>query len=190
MLLFNDLVLLIGGKERKWRDGGDTHGKKFISNLCDVLWYIDGHHEILEPRSCAIPTPLNTFTGYNTPEKSKHRKQQAGNLNVDVLLKHVDMLKESQITSWIQQSRWNELQESIHTLTAVLNDYCIYMKQKYKRAKARHECTVVPDSDSGSLCVLPTTTVASSRLTSLNDAIREKSCDDMLFVNDFCHCRP
>jgi len=137
-----------------------------------------------------IATPFNTFTGYITPEKRKHRKLQAGHLNVNVLLKHVDMLKESQITSLMQQSRWNEFRESIHTLTTVLNDYCIYMKQKCKRAKARHECTVVPDSDSGSLCVLPTTTVVSSRLTPLNNAIREKSCYDMLFVNDFCSVDP
>ena len=40
--LFNDLVLLFEKKDWKWRHGGDTHGKKFISNLCDVLWYIDG----------------------------------------------------------------------------------------------------------------------------------------------------
>ena len=39
--LFNDLVLLFEKKDWKWRDGGDTHGKKFVSNLCDVLWYID-----------------------------------------------------------------------------------------------------------------------------------------------------
>ena len=64
------------------------------------------------------------------------------------------------------------------------------MKQKCKRAKSRHKCTVVPDSDSGSLCVLPTTTVVSSRLTSLKDAIQEKSCYDMLFVNDFCSVDP
>ena len=37
--LFNDLVLLFEKKDWKWRDGGDTHGKKFISNLCDVLCY-------------------------------------------------------------------------------------------------------------------------------------------------------
>ena len=35
-----------------------------------------------------------------------------------------------------------------------------------------------------------TTTVVSSRLTSLNDAIREKSCYDMFFVNDFCSLDP
>lgn len=80
---------------------------------------------------------------------------------MDVLVKHVDMLKESQITSWMQQTRWNELQESVRTLTTVLDDYCVYMKQKCKK-KARHECKVVSDSDSGSLCILPTVTVVSS----------------------------
>ena len=37
--LFNDLVLLFEKKDWKWRDGGDTHRKKSISNLCDVLCY-------------------------------------------------------------------------------------------------------------------------------------------------------
>ena len=109
---------------------------------------------------------------------------------MDVLVKHVDTLKESQITSWMQQTRWNELRESVCTLTTVLDDYCIYMKQKCKKAKVRHECIVVPDSDSGSLCVLPTITVVSSRLMPLNNAIREKSCYDKLFINDFCSVDP
>ena len=133
--LFNDLVLLFEKQDWKWRDGSDTHAKKSISNLCDVLWYIDGHHETLEARSCAIPTPFSTFTGYNTPEKSKHRKRQAENLSVDVLVKHVDMLKESQVTSWMQQTSWNELRESVRTMTTVLDDYCVYMKQKCKKQK-------------------------------------------------------
>ena len=109
---------------------------------------------------------------------------------MDVLVKHVDMHKESQITSSMQQARWNELRESVRKLTTVLDDYCVYMKQKCKKAKARHECTVVPDSDSGCLCVLPTVAVVNNRLTPLNSAIREKSCYDKLFVNDFCSVDP
>ena len=72
--MFNDIVTLFNQKKWKWSNEGDTHGKKFINDLRDALWYIDGHHSILEQRSCSIPEPFNKFVGYNTPEKSKHRK--------------------------------------------------------------------------------------------------------------------
>ena len=188
--LFNELVLLFGSRNWKWCDGGNTHGKRFISSLRDALWYVDGHHQTLEARSCAIPVPFNTFTGYNTPEKSKHRKRQAGNLSADVLMNHVQVLKEFLITSWMQQQRWNELREIICALATVLEDYCSYMKQKTKTTRTRHECMAFSDSDSGTLSVLPVITVVSSRLAALDCAIREKSCYDKMFVNDFCSVDP
>ena len=64
------------------------------------------------------------------------------------------------------------------------------MKQKHKKAKVRHECTVLPDSDSGSLHILPTITVVSSRPMPLNNAIQNKSCFDKPFANDFSSVAP
>ena len=130
--MFNDLVTLFNEKKWKWSDGGDTHGRKFIVNLRDTLWYIDGHHSILEHQSCSIPEPFNKFVGYNTPEKSKHRKRQIGNLSRDSLTKHVQALRQSQITSWMQQPRWRELRDCVGKLTTVLEDHCTYLQEKCK----------------------------------------------------------
>ena len=68
--MFNDLVDLFKEEQWKWSDGGDTHGRNFISNLPDALWYIDGHHSTLEAQSYSIPEPFNRFEGYNVPEKA------------------------------------------------------------------------------------------------------------------------
>jgi len=41
---------------------------------------MDGHHSTLSERELAIPKTLQCFTGYNTPELSKHRKRSHENL--------------------------------------------------------------------------------------------------------------
>ena len=99
--LFNDIVAFFEKKGWKWNDGGNSHGKSFIAMLQEVMWYIDGHHETLEARSCSIPSEFKSFTGYNVPEKSKHRKRAHVNLSQEVLSKHVMLLKESQMCSWM-----------------------------------------------------------------------------------------
>jgi hypothetical protein len=55
-------------------------GKTFIKVLVDILWYIDGHHEVLAKRGHKIPPLFHHFIGYNNPESSKHRKRNLQNL--------------------------------------------------------------------------------------------------------------
>ena len=38
--LYNDVVYFW-----EWTTGGDSHGKKFVQQLQETLWYIDGHHQ-------------------------------------------------------------------------------------------------------------------------------------------------
>jgi len=61
---------------------GFTHEAAFVQKLCNVLWYMDGHHGTLSERVLA---PLQSFTGYNTLELSKHRKRTKENLKSCVL---------------------------------------------------------------------------------------------------------
>ena len=187
--MFNDLVDLFEEKQWKWSDGGDTHGSNFISNLRDGLWYIDGHHSTFETRSCSIPEPFDRFEGYNVPEKSKHRKRRTCNLSFDVLVKHVAVLKESLLSSWMQQSGWLQLKECVSKLTTAIDDYCMYLRQQCKAAKMRHD-SVAAGSDSGTLTVLPLSTVVSSRLTALNDTMKEKPCYDRMYVNNYSGTDP
>jgi len=77
--LFNDIIDFLGKNSIQWVDPA-THGAAFVQKLCNVLWYIDGHHATLSERGLAVPQPLQCFTGYNTPELSKHRKRTQENL--------------------------------------------------------------------------------------------------------------
>ncbi len=45
--LFNALVDYLDGHDLFWMaDEVDSFGVNFVKSLCDVLWYIDGHHHL------------------------------------------------------------------------------------------------------------------------------------------------
>ena len=45
-----------------------TLGAGFIDTFMDVLWYIDGHHDTFQSRSCSMPANIKVFQGYNKHE--------------------------------------------------------------------------------------------------------------------------
>ena len=56
--------------------------------------------------------------------------------------------------------------------------------------KLKHDSAVVPDTDSGTICVLPTNTSVNSRIAPLDNAMQEKPCYELVGVNDFCSVDP
>lgn len=66
--LFNDIIRLLERENWTWTTGGDTHGKQFVTQLHECLWYIDGHHHTFAGCSHPIPSIFKAFSGYNTPE--------------------------------------------------------------------------------------------------------------------------
>jgi len=84
--LFNALIDYLEEHGLFWRaDEVDSFGTNFVKSLCDVLWYIDNHHNTFSDRSCPIPRCFVSFQGFNIPERSKHRKRSLTNLSADIL---------------------------------------------------------------------------------------------------------
>ena len=54
--LYNDVVSFFEKNGWEWTTGGDSHGKKFVQQLQETLWYIDGHHQSFGDRSHPIPS--------------------------------------------------------------------------------------------------------------------------------------
>ena len=48
--LFNDLIILLREMNVRWSDPG-AHGTPFLKILCEVLWYIVGHHDTIGEKS-------------------------------------------------------------------------------------------------------------------------------------------
>ena len=105
--LYNEIVKFLANNNVGWYD--PQYGKPFISDLCNVLWYVDGHHEVLASRSCPIPSLFKSFVGFNKPELSKHRKRSISNMSKDKLLEYSTVLQNYVVSSWIQQTEWSFL---------------------------------------------------------------------------------
>ena len=80
--LHNDILSLLSEKGLKWRgDEVFNVGLAFLRAIVDSLWIIDGHHDVFASRSIEIPLVFHPFSGYNRPERSKHRKRTLQNLS-------------------------------------------------------------------------------------------------------------
>ena len=72
--LYNYVIDLLQKNELGWsKDMVLSQGKPFVSQLVDVLWQLDGHHEKLAAQSCAIPEIFAQFQNYNDPESYKRK---------------------------------------------------------------------------------------------------------------------
>ena len=53
--MFNDLISFFESKQWVWSTGGVSHGQRFITQLQECLWYVDGHHHAFA--DCYHPIP-------------------------------------------------------------------------------------------------------------------------------------
>ena len=80
--LRNNMIVLLEQNELSWKSCDiPSIGEQLVGNLTETLWYVDGHHDVFKNRGFQIPGVFSCFTGYNTPEASKHRKRQVGNMS-------------------------------------------------------------------------------------------------------------
>lgn len=70
------------------------------------------------------------------------------------------------------------------------DDHCTYLQEKCKSVKLKHDSVAVPDTDSGTMCVLPTNTSVSCRIVPLDNIMQEKPCYERVGVNDSCSVDP
>lgn len=84
--LRNDLLDFLAERELIFPRGQvSSSGEAFISSLVNMLWYIDGLHHVFNERNYRIPILFEKFTGYNSPEASKHRKRSIENMSGSAL---------------------------------------------------------------------------------------------------------
>ena len=85
-MLFNAVIDLLEEQKLSYSSAkAESSGQNLVKMLTDCLWYIDGHHDSLKKQSCPVPPIFGPFTGYNVPERSKHRKRTTTNLSSDIL---------------------------------------------------------------------------------------------------------
>ena len=72
--MWNDLVHFLRQKGLGWsHQNVASHGKVFVSTLCDALWIVNGHWKKFADRAKPLPRIFEKFQGYKVPESYKKR---------------------------------------------------------------------------------------------------------------------
>ena len=75
------MISYLSERELTWHaDELSSSGEAFVKVIVDTLWLIDGHHDVFGERNLRIPTYFSSFSGYNVPGMSKHRKHERTNM--------------------------------------------------------------------------------------------------------------
>ena len=136
--LFNDLIQLMKELGVQWIDP-NAYATPFLKKLCEILWYIDGHHRILAEHAPNFPGLFSRFNGFNCPEKHKHRKRALQNLKFSELRSHSLTLQDMLQASWFKNKPFKALKEATEGLMVSLNMYAAFLQEKVKYQKLHHE---------------------------------------------------
>ena len=141
--LYNDFLELLK-EEHVLFPAGDVNSssKNFVKTAVDCLWYLDGHHEKLKKQSCPVPRLFERFSGYNTPELSKHRKRQSSNLSSSVLNSLSSSLFSNLQASFWSDSLFRRLHEQTRFLAQSMAGYADYLSSQNKAMKTIHTRSV------------------------------------------------
>ncbi len=159
-----------------------------MKSLTDTLGYIDGHHESLKKQSCPIPEPFTRFTGYNTPELSKHRKRTVQNLSSSSLQAMSTSLFHTLQASYWKRPLWQGFHSEVESLVTNIADYAEYLVAQNKTMKTLHARETPVRQISDALCVKyvhPCSGPLPGRFVKLNDALIAKDPHQYLFLNDY-----
>ena len=148
--LYNDIIKFLTSRDLTFKtDEVDTSGVKLVRLLCDILWHIDGHHHVFQSRSLPLPVEFQSFSNYNVPEFSKHRKRRTYNLSSDLIQQFVLDLSVILDESYWDRDGWCEFKQLLLSLLCSLSGYVEYLNSKNKMMKLRHK-SPTPVRDLGS----------------------------------------
>ena len=184
--LYNELIMFCSTKNLQWQEP-EKYGKPFLIDLCNTLWYIDGHHHVLKSRSCPIPSMFSQFVGFNKPELSKHRKRSISNMSQEKLTECALQLQEHAWSSWMQHTNWQSFRDDLLSLIESISSYSSYLQIRNKSMKLHHASTTPASfSDSTILKYINSNPVISPLLREVNNVIASSCCYQKICINDYC----
>ena len=174
--LFNAIIGVLSDESVFLDDVSESRSvKQFLGVARDILWYVDGHHHVFSERALSLPAFFSSFTQYNTPHLSKHRKRQTSNISADQLNEFSLDLSSNLHSSFWEKPQWNRLKHHFLQLSESLCSYSVYLSKKAKRMNLYHRSpTPVREmSENLKMKLLPPAVLPSS-LVPLDDVLRDK----------------
>ena len=136
--LYNDLIHYLASFSVSLKVTELEEGKKLLVTLQSIFWHIDGHQHVFKERAVGIPSFFNSFTDYNMPQRSKHRKRLTSNLSSDVLRDLALDLSMVLNNAFWEREQWTEIRPHFNELLLCISSYCDYLVMKNKRVKEDH----------------------------------------------------
>lgn len=113
-------------------------GKKLVTCLRDIFWYLNGHHHIFERINKPLSPSFSSFIGYNVPELSKHWKRVTKNVSSDQLREFSLDLSTLLLGNFWDRNGWRDIKQQLVDLLESLTSYSDHLIEKNKRAKINH----------------------------------------------------
>ena len=167
--------------------------EKFVSCLVDLLWYIDGHHDVFKNRFNSIPASVAQFSGYNTPEASKYCKRSLHNMSASVLRELANSIFRClQGSYWLTASSWKSWKGDIEVLATSISDYAAYLNEQNEEVKRHHSLShpVRMISDCITIQLLPVTATSHESTFELESLLSEKPEFEGVLVESVCPSDP
>ena len=186
--MYIDLVCLIKELGARWTNP-NAYAVPFLNKLCDMLWYINVHYNMIGEWGCKVPNVFAKLFGYNCPEKHKHRNRALENLRSLELQSHSLSLQDLVQASWFQRECFKQLKQATEGLMMSLNSYAEYFQEKVKYQKLHHQITMQPSplcNDTAHVKVVPkASTPTQSSLVQLQDVLLSKEVYEPVCLVDF-----
>ena len=187
--LFNDILNFFDSFTMTIEEASKDKMKRLIAVFQSIFWHIDGHHHVFEQRALGIPSIFSIFSGYNVPERSKHRKRVTSNLSCDVLQEVALELSTLLNFSFWDKGKWPELKPHFQDLLGSLSSYVDYLVQKNKRMKVDHRSpTPVRDLSSNLhlkyIASCEETNDSPLALASIEDRLHDMQCFEVLHISN------
>ena len=112
--LRNDFIAFLSNNDLKWHaDKIGSSGEAFMKAIIDTFWLIDGQYDVFKSRDHPIPSSFHSFTGYNQPQPSKHRKRERENMSCTSLRLCADTRFGCLQGVYWEQSGWKEFKSDV-----------------------------------------------------------------------------
>lgn len=191
--LRNDFLHFMEERKLMWPEKEVSNvGEVLVQSLVDVLWYIDGHHNTFNERSCKIPPLFEVFCGYNVPQIHKHRKRSIENLSSVILTDYSNKIFRCLQLSYWEREVWKEFKPEVEMLAKSLHDYASYLRDQNKKMKLVH-CSGSPIrsiSENITVQVIPVYSPTPIIFNDLEIALSHKNLFEYVLVENFCPADP
>ena len=169
-------------------DACEQQGNKFMNTLTETLWNLDGHAETLKSWGCGIPGMFEGFTGYNVPDKSKHRKRSHTNEYQKIVELSQGMFQICG-SSYLKRGEWKAVYESILRLADNLRKYGTYLQsQNISSQTAQARKVLRADVDEWKVYqanIFIESSTKRVRYQLLHEALRHSEPYQPIFLNEF-----